>query len=85
MKQLLIGLITLIVWGVTAWLWVPVMTELLAPLNWFVHFVGALMFGALIGLFALPYLFGQQRLKPWKAMTVLIVIGTVIMMVLAEI
>lgn len=85
MKQLLIGVITVIVWGVTAWLWVPVMTELLAPLNWGVHFVGALMFGALIGLFALPYLFGQQRLKPWKAMTAFIVIGTVIMMILAEI
>ena len=84
MKQLIIGVVTLVVWGVTTWLWVPVMTELLAPLNWVIHFIGALMFGALIGLFSLPYLFGQQRFKPWKAMTLLIIVGAAIMMILAE-
>lgn len=83
MKQLIFSIITLILWGVTTWLWIPVMTEFLGPLNLFVHIVGALMYGALLGLFALLVLFQQQRFAVWKVMTWIIVIATIVMLAIS--
>lgn len=83
MKQLIFIVFTLITWGITTWLWIPVMTEFLGPLNLFVHIVGAFMYGALLGLFALPYLFNQQKFTTWKAMLWIIIIATVIMFIIS--
>lgn len=83
MKQLILNILMLILWGITTWLWIPVMIEFLGPLNLFVHIVGAFMYGALLGLFALPVLFQQQRFAVWKVMMWIIMIATIVMLILS--
>lgn len=83
MKQLVFIVFAIVAWAITTWLWIPVMTEFLGTLNLFIHIIGALMYGALLGLFALPYLFTQQKFMAWKAMLTIIVVATVIMFIIS--